>query len=74
MERWKKITFVGLPTVGLFLTFTMYRHFAHHHDDHEKVAYPHLKIRNKPFPWGSKDCDLFDFACKKAAYEEAKAQ
>lgn len=71
MEKWKKISYVGLPVVFLFGAFTMYKHFAHHHEAGEAPAYPHIKIRTKPFPWGSKDCDLFDLACKREAFEKA---
>jgi cytochrome c oxidase subunit 6a len=71
MEKWKKISYLGIPSVSLFCAYCMYQHFAHHHDAHEPIPYPHMKIRTKPFPWGSKDCDLFDFACKRKVYEEA---
>ncbi|KAG8470500.1 hypothetical protein KFE25_008921 [Diacronema lutheri] len=72
MEKWKKISFVGLPCVALFAGFCMYKHYAHHHDAEEQISYPHIHIRSKPFPWGSKDCDLFDFACKKKQAQAAE--
>jgi len=71
MEKWKKISYVGIPAVALFGTMTMYNHFAHHHHSEPPPAYSHMKIRSKPFPWGAKDCDMWDFACKKTYWEEA---
>lgn len=70
MEKWKKISYVGMPCIALFAGFCMYKHYSHHHEPEEPTPYPHMHIRTKPFPWGSKDCDLFDFDCKKAQREQ----
>jgi len=73
MEKWKKISYVGIPAVTLFGIAVMVKHFSHAHHEEEAPAYPHMKIRSKPFPWGAKDCDMWDFACKKRYWEEANA-
>lgn len=67
MDKWKKISYVSFGGVTLFGIFTVMQHFSHEHAHEETIPYPHMKIRTKPFPWGSKDCDLFDFACKSKA-------
>jgi hypothetical protein len=73
MEKWKKISIVGFPVVTIFGFYTMYNHYAHHKEPAAVIPYPHNKIRSKPFPWDSKDCDLWDFKCQKAAQAAAKA-
>ena len=55
VETWKKITFVSaIPVACVFIRFMITPH------EHEEAppAYPYLRIRNKPFPWG--DMDLLD--------------
>ncbi|XP_062040326.1 cytochrome c oxidase subunit 6A1, mitochondrial-like [Lepus europaeus] len=52
-RMWKALTyFVALPGVGVsMLNF----YLKSHHKEHERpefIAYPHLHIRSKPFPWG----------------------
>ncbi len=58
MKTWRSISlFVALPGCG-FVTYNAYStEMAHkkHEEEHgrrEFVAYPHLRLRNKPFPWG----------------------
>jgi len=33
------------------------------HHGHHPPAYPYLRMRMKPFPWGPSDCSLFDRGC-----------
>eukprot|EP01137_Pigoraptor_chileana_P019936 Opistho-2@81652 len=59
---WKKIfLFVGIPGVGLATFNSVRLHYAHaaHPEHHEFVAYPHMRLRAKPFPWGDGDRSLF---------------
>mmetsp|Transcript_5653 Transcript_5653/g.14134 ORF Transcript_5653/g.14134 Transcript_5653/m.14134 type:complete len:114 (-) Transcript_5653:416-757(-) len=67
MKKWKMISYGGLPFIALFGAYCMNKHYSHHEEPAEKIPYPHMKKRAKPFPWGSKDCDLWDFECKKLA-------
>ena len=39
-------------------------HLAHDHHIEDPIKYPYLRKRDKQFPWGCKDCTLFDGACK----------
>lgn len=48
--------------VGLTGLFTIYNIAIHGHQ-HPRKDLPYLKLRNKPFPWECKDCDLFDMDC-----------
>jgi hypothetical protein len=55
-SMWLKYAKVALVVVLLFCIYVqMLGHDEHHH----KPNYPHLRIRNKDFPWGQKD--LLDF-------------
>lgn len=57
-DTWKKISlFVAVP--GLILTTynSVQKETEHHHHVQEHgrdpfVPYPHLRLRNKPWPWG----------------------
>ncbi|XP_054450391.1 cytochrome c oxidase subunit 6A1, mitochondrial [Pteronotus mesoamericanus] len=59
-RMWKALTyFVALPGVGVSMLNVFLRS---HHGEHERpefVAYPHLRIRSKPFPWGDGNHTLF---------------
>lgn len=57
VELWKKITAVGsLMVAGVFLNWLA----SDHHHMHTPPAYPYLRIRNKPLPWGDGTKDLLD--------------
>ncbi|KAM6155187.1 cytochrome c oxidase subunit 6A1, mitochondrial [Rhynchocyon petersi] len=57
---WRALSFfVALPGVGVSMLNVFLKS---HHGEHEKpefVAYPHLRIRSKPFPWGDGNHSLF---------------
>ena len=36
-----------------------------HDHGHEHVAYPYMRVRDKPFPWGKGDCGLWEIQCHK---------
>nr|XP_012422307.1 PREDICTED: cytochrome c oxidase subunit 6A1, mitochondrial [Odobenus rosmarus divergens] len=59
-RMWKALTyFVALPGMGVSMlnVFLKSRHGGHERP--ELVAYPHLHIRSKPFPWGDGNHTLF---------------
>ena len=57
VELWKKITAVGsLMVAGVFLNWLA----SDHQHMHTPPAYPYLRIRNKPLPWGDGTKDLLD--------------
>ncbi|XP_062049428.1 cytochrome c oxidase subunit 6A1, mitochondrial-like [Lepus europaeus] len=59
-RMWKALTyFVVLPSVGVSMLNV---YLKSHHEEHERpefIAYPHLRIRSKPFPWRGGNHTLF---------------
>ncbi|KAL5491043.1 hypothetical protein EMCRGX_G016258 [Ephydatia muelleri] len=58
MLTWKRISlFVAVPVVG----YLAWKNLIHgeHMEEKEYFPWPHLRIRNKPFPWGDGDKSLF---------------
>ncbi|XP_011861359.1 PREDICTED: cytochrome c oxidase subunit 6A1, mitochondrial [Vollenhovia emeryi] len=58
---WKRISFfVGFPAIGLGLVNCYLNHQAHEHDERpEFIAYEHMRVRTKKFPWGDGNHSLF---------------
>ncbi|XP_025269497.1 cytochrome c oxidase subunit 6A1, mitochondrial [Camponotus floridanus] len=58
---WKRISFfVGVPAICLAMLNCYLNHQAHHNDERpEFVAYEHMRIRTKKFPWGDGNHTLF---------------
>ncbi|XP_062505212.1 uncharacterized protein LOC134181932 [Corticium candelabrum] len=58
IKKWKAISlFVGVPVCS----YLFYKHvIVSEEREHEKelAAWPHLRIRNKPFPWGDGNTTL----------------
>eukprot|EP00794_Sanderia_malayensis_P013982 gene13982-15440_t len=59
---WRKISFfVAVPAI-LGCAWNAWKSETEHHATHERpefVAYPHLHLRHKPFPWGDGNHSLF---------------
>jgi len=56
-----------------YIGYVEYQHMKHPHEDHEKIPYSHMKIRNKPYPWSCPDCNLFNLKCWRECREAQKA-
>ncbi|XP_066946985.1 cytochrome c oxidase subunit 6A2, mitochondrial-like [Macrobrachium rosenbergii] len=58
MKQWKMVSLlVALPSVGLCMVNAFVGH--EHEERDEFVAYEHLRLRNKRFPWGEGQKSLF---------------
>ncbi|XP_068102786.1 cytochrome c oxidase subunit 6A2, mitochondrial-like [Hyperolius riggenbachi] len=59
-RTWKILTFVvALPGVAVCMLNAYLQQKNHPHERPEFVAYNHLRIRKKGFPWGDGDHTLF---------------
>lgn len=65
MQRWTYISYGMIALVGGYSFVQLTANHAHGH--HDVPKYPYLKLRTKPFPWATADCDLLDFKCKELA-------
>ncbi|CAG5122638.1 unnamed protein product [Candidula unifasciata] len=63
-DRWRIMFFAGLTAVGLLHLFVYTT--MKHEERPEFVAYPHLRLRGRPFPWGDGNHTLFH-NCEKNA-------
>ncbi|XP_075999190.1 cytochrome c oxidase subunit 6A2, mitochondrial [Genypterus blacodes] len=60
VRTWKILSFtVALPGVGICMANTYMKGQKHSHDQPDFVAYDHLRIRTKKFPWGDGNHSLF---------------
>lgn len=61
MILWRRLTFfVGFPAIGLGTLNAYLGHLEEHNEPRpEFIAYEHLRIRRKPFPWGDGNHSLF---------------
>lgn len=61
MVFWRRMTyFVALPCVGLGMINAWLGHVEHQkHPRPPFIAYEHLRVRRKPFPWGDGNHSLF---------------
>jgi hypothetical protein len=51
---WLKTTaFMGAALMAPYTLFVLYKEATHAHSHDEHVAYPHMKVRRKAFPWVS---------------------
>lgn len=68
---WLKCAVWGTLLVCIpFNVYAFVDHFQHH--EHRGPNYPHMRKRDKRFPWSEKDCDLFDVDCKREARASAE--
>ncbi|XP_020379859.1 cytochrome c oxidase subunit 6A, mitochondrial-like [Rhincodon typus] len=59
-RMWKILSFVvAIPGVTVCMLNCYLKAQQHSHERHEFVAYEHLRIRTKPFPWGDGKHTLF---------------
>ncbi|CAK9823154.1 Cytochrome c oxidase subunit 6A1, mitochondrial [Anthophora retusa] len=61
-KMWRNLSlFVGFPAIALAMLNSYLRHQEEkeHYHRPEFVAYPYMKIMNKPFPWGDGKHSLF---------------
>ncbi|XP_054361871.2 cytochrome c oxidase subunit 6A1, mitochondrial-like [Mirounga angustirostris] len=59
-RMWKALTyFVALPGVDVSMLNVFLKSRHGEHERPEFVAYPHLRIRSKPFPWRDGNHTLF---------------
>ncbi|XP_069021422.1 cytochrome c oxidase subunit 6A2, mitochondrial [Embiotoca jacksoni] len=59
-RTWKILSFVlAIPGVAVCMANAYMKMQAHSHEPPEFVAYPHLRIRTKRFPWGDGNHSLF---------------
>ncbi|XP_029913473.1 cytochrome c oxidase subunit 6A2, mitochondrial [Myripristis murdjan] len=59
-KTWKMLTIVlAVPGVTVCMINAYMKMVAHSHGPPEFVAYPHLRIRTKKFPWGDGNHSLF---------------
>ena len=63
------IAFCGV--LSTYIGIVEYRHMMHPHA-HEDIAYSHMKIRAKPYPWDCPDCNLFEAQCFRDCKAAAK--
>ena len=55
---WKYLTYFAVPP-ALVATYYHAFYVSEHHQRPEYIAYDHLRIRTKPFPWGDGNHTLF---------------
>ncbi|XP_053550092.1 cytochrome c oxidase subunit 6A, mitochondrial-like [Bombina bombina] len=59
-RTWKILSFVvAIPSVGICMLNAWLQKQNHSPDPPEFVAYSHLRIRTKPFPWGDGNHSFF---------------
>lgn len=67
---WRNLTFfVGFPAIGLGMLNAWLAHVEHAEEPRDEfVAYEHLRIRKRPFPWGDGSRSLFHNPVTKYVY------
>ncbi|XP_078277267.1 cytochrome c oxidase subunit 6A, mitochondrial-like [Rhinoraja longicauda] len=59
-RMWKILSFVvAVPGVSVCMLNCYLKAQQHSHEKNDFVAYEHLRIRSKPFPWGDGNHSLF---------------